>query len=101
MLPCINILQWIDVHEYKQGFSAVTKNYSTCILFLPSEVTTELVRHHSSYKIDVTVHYYYEVTPSNTDYPPHMLSHTRWIIKNGVTICIYSYIKNMITVHIS
>jgi hypothetical protein len=39
----MNILQWIDVHECKQGFSAVTKNYSTCILFLPSEVTTKLV----------------------------------------------------------
>jgi hypothetical protein len=39
----MNILQWIDVHECKQGFSDVTKNYSTCILFLPSEVTAELV----------------------------------------------------------
>jgi hypothetical protein len=39
----MNILQWIDVHECKQGFSAVTKNYSTCILFLPSEVTLELI----------------------------------------------------------
>jgi hypothetical protein len=39
-----NILQWIDVHECKQGFLAVNKNYSTCILFLPSEVTKELVK---------------------------------------------------------
>jgi hypothetical protein len=43
MLPYMNILQWIDVHKCKQGFSAVTKKYSTCILFLPSEVTTELI----------------------------------------------------------
>jgi hypothetical protein len=43
MVPCMNILQWIDVHECKQGFLAVTKNYSTSILCLPSEVATELV----------------------------------------------------------
>jgi hypothetical protein len=39
----MNLLQWIDVHECKQGFSAFTKNYSTCIIFHPSEVTTEFV----------------------------------------------------------
>jgi hypothetical protein len=26
------------------GFSAVTKKYSTCIIFIPSEVTMELVK---------------------------------------------------------
>jgi hypothetical protein len=26
------------------GFSTVTKKYSTCILFIPSEVTMELVK---------------------------------------------------------
>jgi hypothetical protein len=39
-----NILQWIDVHECKQGFLPVNKNYNTCILFLPNEVTKELVK---------------------------------------------------------
>jgi hypothetical protein len=58
------------------GFSAVTKNYSTCILFLPIEVTTELVNTIAEYEIAVTVQYYYQVTPSNTHHPPHMLSHT-------------------------
>jgi hypothetical protein len=48
----------------------------------------------------VTIHYYYLVTPSNTHHP---LSHSRiqvgseQIIENRVTICIYSYIKNIIT----
>jgi hypothetical protein len=41
------------------GFSAVTKKYSTCILFLPSEVTTELVNTIAEHEIDVTIHYYY------------------------------------------
>jgi hypothetical protein len=39
----MNILQWNDVHECNQGFLVVNKNYSTCILFLPSEVAKELV----------------------------------------------------------
>jgi hypothetical protein len=43
VLPCMNILQWNDVHECNQGFLVVNKNYSICILFLPSEVTKELV----------------------------------------------------------
>jgi hypothetical protein len=32
------------VHEYKQGFLAINKFFSTCILFLSSEVTKELVK---------------------------------------------------------
>jgi hypothetical protein len=40
----MNILQWIDLYKYKRGFLSVNKNYSTCIPFLPSEVTKELVR---------------------------------------------------------
>jgi hypothetical protein len=31
------------------------------------------------YKIVVIIHYYYQLTPSNTHHPPHMLSHTSWI----------------------
>jgi hypothetical protein len=58
------------------GFSAVTKNYSTCILFLPIEVTTELVNAIAEYENAVTIHYYYQVTLSNTHHTPHMLSHT-------------------------
>jgi hypothetical protein len=61
------------------GFSAVTKNYSACILFLPNEVTTELAKTITEYEIVVTIHYYYQVTPSNTHHPAHMLSHTSWI----------------------
>jgi hypothetical protein len=41
------------------GFSVVTKKYSTCILFLSSEVTTELANTIAYHKIDVTIHYYY------------------------------------------
>jgi hypothetical protein len=100
----MNILQWIDVHEYKQGFSTVTKNYSTCILFLPSEVTTELVNTIVAMKLlsqstttTKLLHLIYII--------PHTCSRihvgSEKIIKNGVTICIYSYIKNMIKVHIS
>jgi hypothetical protein len=76
MLPCIDILQWSKVHEYQQGFSAVIKNYSTCILFIPTEVTTELVNTIEALEIVVTIHYYYQVTASNTHHPSHMLSHT-------------------------
>jgi hypothetical protein len=43
MVLCTNILQWNEVHECQQGFTGVTKNYSTCIIFLLSEETTELV----------------------------------------------------------
>jgi hypothetical protein len=39
-----NILQWIDVHECNQRFLAANKNYRSCINFLPSEVTKELVK---------------------------------------------------------
>jgi hypothetical protein len=53
--------------------------YSTCILFLLSEVTTKLVNTIAEYEIDVTIPYYYQVTPSNTHHSPHMLSHTSWI----------------------
>jgi hypothetical protein len=76
MLPCMNILQWIDVHECKQGFLAFNKDYSTCILFLPSEVTKELVKTIVDMKLmsqstTTTMH----VTSSNTQHPPHILSH--------------------------
>jgi hypothetical protein len=50
------------------------RNCSTCILFLPSEVTTELVNTIVDHEIVVTIHYYYQITPSNTHYPPHVLS---------------------------
>jgi hypothetical protein len=60
------------------GFSAVTKNYSACIIFIPSEITTELVNTIAGHEIVVTIHYYYQVTPSNTHHPL-MLSHTSWI----------------------
>jgi hypothetical protein len=56
------------------GFSAVTKKYSTCILFLPSEVTTKLVNT-TEHEIVVMVHYHYQVTPSNTHHPPHALAY--------------------------
>jgi hypothetical protein len=52
-------------------FSAVTKKYSTCILFLPSEVTTELVNVIAEHEIAITIHNYYQVTLSNTHYYPH------------------------------
>jgi hypothetical protein len=61
------------------GFSSITKNYRTCILFLPSEVTTELVNTIAEHEIAITIHNYYQVTPSNTNHPPDMLSHTSWI----------------------
>jgi hypothetical protein len=56
----------------KLGFSAITKKYSTCIVFLPSEVTTELANTIAEHEIAITVHYYYQVTPSNI----HTISHT-------------------------
>jgi hypothetical protein len=39
----------------------------------------ELVNTIAAHEILVTIHYYYQVTPSNTHPPPHMLSHTCWI----------------------
>jgi hypothetical protein len=58
------------------GFLAGTKNYSTCILFLPSEVTMKLANTIASYEIVVTIHYYYyQVTPFNTHHPPHALTY--------------------------
>jgi hypothetical protein len=52
----------------------------------------------------VTIHYYYLVSPSNTHHPLscsgiHVGSEQ--VVWNGVSICIYSYIKNIITYHIS
>jgi hypothetical protein len=57
------------------GFSAVTKKYSTYILFIPSEVTTELAKTIAGNEISITIHYYYQVTPSNTYHPPHALAY--------------------------
>jgi hypothetical protein len=57
------------------GFSSITKNYITCILFLPSEVTTKLVNTIAEHEIDVPIHYYYQVTPSNTHHPHHALAY--------------------------
>jgi hypothetical protein len=57
------------------GFSAVTKKYSTFILFLPSEVTTELVNTIAEHEIAVIIHYYYQVTPCNTHHPPCALAY--------------------------
>jgi hypothetical protein len=56
------------------GFSAVTKKYSTYILYIPSEVTPKLANTIACHEIDVTIHYYYQVTPSNTHHPPHSLA---------------------------
>jgi hypothetical protein len=57
-------ITWIDYNATKSmninlGFSAVTKNYSTCILFIPSEVTTESVNTIVEHEIAVRIHYYY------------------------------------------
>jgi hypothetical protein len=71
------------VHECKQGFLAVKKNFSTCILFLPSEVIKGTGKNHSRYEIVVTIHYYYHITPSNTHHPPHMLSHICLVITSS------------------
>jgi hypothetical protein len=40
------------------GFSVVIKKYSTCILFIPSEVTMELANTIAGHEIAVTVDYY-------------------------------------------
>jgi hypothetical protein len=53
---------------------------STCILFLPSEVTKGIGKNHSRYEVVVTIHYYYHVTLLSIYHPPHMLSHTGLII---------------------
>jgi hypothetical protein len=50
------------------------RTYSTCILFIPSEVTTELVNTIAEHEIPVIIHYYYQVTPCETQHSPHMLS---------------------------
>jgi hypothetical protein len=86
------------------GFSGVTKKYSTCIPFLPCEVTTELLNTRAEHEIATTIYYYYQVTPSNIHHPPscsHILVGSEQVIKNGVRICIYSYIKNILKIHIS
>jgi hypothetical protein len=75
---------WTYYNETKSmnvilGFSSFTKKYSTCILFLSSEVPTELANSIAEHEIVVTIYYYYQVTPSDTHHPPHMLSHTSWI----------------------
>jgi hypothetical protein len=43
--------------------------------FLSSEVTTELVNTIVEHEIAVTIHYYHQVTPSNTHHPPHALAY--------------------------
>jgi hypothetical protein len=58
MLPFIDILQWINVHECRQESQLSIRTYSTCIPFLPSKVTTELVNTIVEHEIDVTIHYY-------------------------------------------
>jgi hypothetical protein len=92
------------VHECKQGFLAVKKNYSTCILFLPSEETKELVN------TTVAIKFLSQsTTPTKLLHLTHTIPRTcsriqvgsDEVIKNGVIIWIYSYIKNMIKVHIS
>jgi hypothetical protein len=55
-------------------FSAITKKYSTCILFL-SDVTMELENTIAGHKIDVTIYYYYQVTPSNTHHSHDALAY--------------------------
>jgi hypothetical protein len=83
------------------GFSAVSKKYSTCILFIPSEVIMELVN-------TIADHEFCSQFTTTTTKLLHLvhtipLSRSRiqvaseQIIKNGVTICIYSYIKNIKT----
>jgi hypothetical protein len=57
------------------GFSSITKKYSTWILFLPSEVTTELVNTIAKHEIAITIHYFYQVTPSSAHKPPHALAY--------------------------
>jgi hypothetical protein len=86
------------------GFSAVTKKYSTCILFIPSEVIMELVKtiadHEFCSQFTTTtklLHLIHAILLSCS----HIQVGSEQVIKNGVTICIYSYIKNIITYHIS
>jgi hypothetical protein len=45
------------------GFLAVTKNYSPCILFLPSKVTKELVNTIAEHEIAITIHNYCSALP--------------------------------------
>jgi hypothetical protein len=51
--------------------------------FLPTEVTKEIGNNRSRYKIVVTIHYYYHVSPSNTHHFSYMLSHTCLIITSS------------------
>jgi hypothetical protein len=81
-------------------FLAVTKNYSTCILFIPSEVTTELAITIEVHKIAVRnslllSSYSIQYTPS----PSCSRILAEQVIKNELTIYIYSYIKNIIKYH--
>jgi hypothetical protein len=43
--------------------------------FIPGDATTELANTIAGPEITVTVHYYYQVTPSNTHHPPHALAY--------------------------
>ena len=54
-------------------------DYNTCIHFIPSKVTKELVKTIVDMRFAVTTHYYHHVIPSNTHHPPHMLLHTSLI----------------------
>jgi hypothetical protein len=36
-------------------------------MHLPSEVRKGIGKNHSRYEVAITIHYYYHVTPSNTD----------------------------------
>jgi hypothetical protein len=74
MLP-LGHLQWNKVHECQLRILSC----HICILFIPSEVITKLANTIVGHEIDVTIHYYYQVTLSNTHHPPHMVSHTSQI----------------------
>jgi hypothetical protein len=63
--------------------SCYYKLYSTCIHFIPSEVTKGLVKTIVHMKFDITINYYHHVTLSNTHHPPHMLSHASLIIASS------------------
>jgi hypothetical protein len=57
------------------GFLAVTKKYSTCILFYPTGVTMELANTIAGHEFAITIHYYYQVTSSNTHHLSHVLAY--------------------------
>jgi hypothetical protein len=86
------------------GFSAVNKKYSKYILFIPSEVTTELVKIIADHKFcseftftTELLHLIHTIPLSHS----HIQVGSEQVLKNGVKVCIYSYIKNIITYHIS